>query len=207
MADRYQATCANRHLKAKKHYFVQKRRSKEPNSDWVFRAYLKKGLFKRKKRLSQLNAENGGLCWATPKLSPAPVQGCGLATAMMELCFDDEDIGSIDPTEDYYFKMKGLEKWQKMALLNCEHIVYTSCNPAPPTPVVGCSAYMTAAINTGHHMMFTFPTKQGEMNVLNVETEAKPLLKEDADNFRETNGYGWFFCRCKPDRKSECENM
>ena len=207
MADRYQATCKSSVLKAQKVYYVQKCKSKDKRYDWDFGAYLKKGLCGRKKGLSQLNGQSGGFCWATAKLSPAPVQGCGLATTMMEMCFNDEDIGSIDPTEDYNFKMKGLEKWQEMALLNCEHIIYTTCNPKPPTPFIGCAAYMTAAINTGHSMMFTFPTEQGEMDVLNVADEAKPQLKADAYTFGKNHGFGWYFCRCKPERITECENM
>ena len=207
MADRYQATCASQDLKKKKHYYVEKCKSSDPRYDIDFGAYMKKGFCGRKKGLSVLRAERGGFCWATPDLSPAPVQGCGIATAMMELCFEDEEVGSIDPTVDYYFKMKGLEKWQQLALLNCENIIYTTCNPAPPTPKVGCAAYMSAAINTEHTMMFTFPTENAEMSVLNVENEAKPKFKEDQDAFEKMHGNYWYFCRCKKERKTECENM
>ena len=207
MADRYQATCASQDLKNKKQYFVEKCKSTDSRYDFDFGAYIKKGFCGRKKGLSILRAERGGFCWATPDLSPPPVQGCGLATALMEICFEDKDVGSIDPLEDYNFKLKGLEKWQQMALLNCENIKYTSCNPAPPTPTVGCAAYMSAAINTGHKMMFTFPNENAEMSVLNIENEARPRFKEDADTFEEEHGNFWYFCRCKEDRKTECENM
>lgn len=207
MADRYQATCASKDLKSIKHYYVEKCKLEDSRFDWEFQAHLKKGLCRRKKGLSLLKGQSGGYCWATPELSPPPVQGCGIATAMMELCFKDDDIGSIDPSEDYNFKLNGLEEWQQLALLNCEKIIFTTCRPKSPTPKAGCAAYMSAAINTGFTMMFTFPTQEGEMSVLNIETEAKPQLKEDAETFGKTHGMGWYFCRCNADRKTECENM
>ena len=207
MPDRYQATCASKDLKKLKVYYVQKCKT-EDGYDWAFRAYLKKGtICGRKKFISELNAKDGGFCRATINLSPKAVQGCGLATKMMELCYSDIGIGSVDPTKDYNFKLKGLEKWRDMAILNCEHIVSTNCNPAEPTPKAGCAAYMTAALNTGHRMMFTFPTGKLGMDVINVESEGKPQLKQDADNFVLTHGNQWYFCRCKNDRIKECEAM
>ena len=211
MPDRYQSTCAKEYLKKNKVYYVERIKSKNPKMEWDFNAYVKKGLLGKKKIISVLNGENGGFCWATKDASPPGFRGCGLATKLMEVCFEDDQIGGIDPRKDYNFKLKGLEKWQDMAILNCGHIVYTSCNPAHPTPVAGCAAYMTAAINSGHEMMFTFPTNsptsKGEMNVLNVGREAKPLLREDADQFRSIHGFGWYFCRCKDDRIKECRAM
>ena len=211
MPDRYQKTCASEDLKKNKIYYVERTKSVNPKMDWDFNAYVKKAPFGKKDIFSVLNGESGGFCWATKDLSPPAVQGCGLATAMMGFCFEDDKIGGIDPRKDYNFKLKGLEKWQDMAILNYNHIVYTSCNPAHPTPVAGCAAYMTAALNTGHTMMFTYPTNsptsRGEMNVLNIATEAKPQLKEDADQFRDNNGAAWYFCRCKDDRVKECEAM
>ena len=207
MPDRYYETCASEELKKAKVYYVQKCKIEHNPFDWAFRAYLKKGICGRKKFLSELNAKDGGYCYATINLSPKPVQGCGLATKMMELCFSDTGVGSLDPAKDYNFKLKGLEKWRDMAILNCEHIVFTTCNPAKPTPTAGCAAYMTAAINTGHTIMFSFPTGKGEMDVMNVADEAKPQLKKDADTFVSNHGNQWSFCRCKDDRVNECNAM
>ena len=210
MQDRYYETCASEELKEQKVYYVQKCKVEHHTYDWVFRAYFKKGICGRKKFLSELNAIDGGLCVATINLSPKAVQGCGLATKMMELCYSDIGIGSLNPAKDYNFKLKGLEKWRDMAILNCEHIVFTNCNPAKPTPIAGCAAYMTAALNTGHRMMFTFPTgkdPKGEMDVINVEDEGKPQLKKNAESFVSDHGNQWYFCRCKDDRISECEAM
>lgn len=235
MPDRKLKTCKSAALKKKKQYFVQKCKSSNPNFEWEFKAFLKKGLCNRKTKLSTLHGGRvhhedrehpKGFCWATEELSPAPVQGCGLATAMMELCFNDADIGSIDPKKNSIFKteilrngvlVEYLRKWKEMAILNCEHIVYTSCNPQGGNPVIGCAAYMTAALNTGHKMMFTFPTGlqhptgRGYMDVLNVQYEAKKSLQgngeDGAKRFKDTYGYQWFFCRCKDERKEECMNM
>ena len=211
MPDRYQETCVSEELKRKKVYYVQKYKTKnDPGGyKWAFRAYLKKGkiIRGRKKFISELNAMDGGICQATANASPPEVQGCGLATKMMELCYSDDDVGSVDPTKDYNFKLRGLEGWKNMAILNCEHIIATSCNPKAPAPKAGCAAYMTAALNTGHRMLFTFPTVTGEMDVINIADEGKPQLKEDADTFLRTHGYQWYFCRCKDDRIQECEAM
>ena len=97
----------------------------------------------------------------------------------MEFCFTDEDVGTLST--------RAIEEIPYPNKIDsvCEHVIYLVCAPVkkpPPTPTQACSAYLTAAINTEHQIMFTSPrmfTSKAKMDVMNVK-------KMQNQSFRET---------------------
>jgi hypothetical protein len=167
-------------------------------NDWKFRAILKKGilgLFK-KKVLSTLNANIGGEC-NSMVTQPGSYQ-CGLATALMDFCFTDPDIGTYNPEKSIYFQNIKAKDYRDLAISNCGHMVYLKCSPAEnlPNKHAACSGYLTAASNTGHKMMFAYDKTPEKWNVLRIN-KAKIWLKENADTFIENYGERWFSASAK----------
>ena len=125
----------------------------------------------------------------------------------MEFCFTDEDVGTLSSRA-----IEEITYPNKIASV-CAHVIYLVCAPVkkpPPTPTQACSAYLTAAINTEHQIMFTSPrmfTSKAKMDVLNVKKDAKPEFGRNADTFIRTHGANWYFCRCKPEIMEECESL
>ena len=101
---------------------------------------------------------------------------------------------------------------RNLAIANCDHIVYLACDPKAPATYAACSAYMTAALNTGHTMMFTYGEntedgiRKGKWNVMAIDA-AKPKLRSNANTFIKEYGRAWFFCKCKSERVKQCEEM
>ena len=129
----------------------------------------------------------------------------------MQVCFEDEDVGGMDPKTNSNLLGQLLISRKILyakIVSNCEKIVYLQCTPEPPTPTGVCSAYLNAAINTGFEMIFTLRTKTTrDMDVMDIEKKAKPEFKSDADQFIKKHGKSWFFCRCKADRLKGCTSM
>ena len=205
LKDGSRKTCQNKQLKETGFYIVKKLKSKHSGYDWDFQAVMFEQCVEGSCVLSTLNAIKGGYCDTveTSKTS----EGCGLATQLMEFCFTDKDVGSVNPAKDIILKQKKFSKWRQMATQNCDNIVFLTCAPLKPTPKGACSAYLSAAINTEHSMMFTSENSKGMIDVLNVEHEAKPEFKNSPDGFLLSHGDGWHFCRCKPERLTECTEM
>ena len=148
--------------------------------------------------LSELNADSGGYC-NNVRTSDASQQ-CGLATTLMEFCFTDENVGSLSSQT-----IGNIEYPNKIAHL-CEHVIYLVCAPDRPyTPTVACSAYLSAAVNADHKVMFTSVNNKGGMNVMNVEKVAKPEFRRNPDSFISKHGASWYFCRCKSETNERCE--
>ena len=203
---RYAKTCKNDDLVNKRSFVIKKSKSELMGFDWDFKAFLQKGTSGDDfQLLGELNAEDGGYCNQVE--TSGEFRKCGIATTLMEFCFTDDDVGGIDLEEYTKFEMQTLEKWRKMATNNCEHIVFLECLPTKPTPFEACSAYLTAAINKGHIMMFTHPNEEQEMDVMNVATYAKQELKKGANDFIKEHGTRWYFCKCKPGRIEQCKAM
>ena len=178
-----------------------------PIFDWKFEAILKKGsCCKRDELLSTLTAKIGGACNSIVTL-PGSYK-CGLATALMEFCFTDSDIGTYNPKKSTYFQSINAGDYRELAISNCDHMVYLQCSPIGrrPNKHAACSGYLTAASNTGHKMMFAYDKTPEKWNVLRIN-KAKIWLKENADTFIENYGERWFFCKCKSDRITQCTNM
>ena len=200
LKNRYTGTCLNEKLKAEKSFTVNMVVD-NTGYDWKFTAVLGKDT------LSELYAEVGGICnlVETEKHS----EGCGLATELMEYCFTEDKVRGVNMKnnagETEIFEKH--EKRRKMAIKNCEHIVYLKCSPTPPTTEISCSGYLTAAINTEHTMMFVHDVKDDRimyvMNVANIQ----PEFKKNADGWIQTYGRDWLFCQCKTERMSECQEM
>ena len=206
LKEQYQNNCKDEKLRTKKEFYVEKCASKRSGYDWDFKAFLYKGSCGDERHiLSELNAERGGQCNLVE--TSVAYGGCGLATSLMEICFTDVDVGGVDPETDAIFEYNKLEKWREMANKYCEHIVYLECDPIEPTPTGACSAYLRAAINTKHLMMFTYPNLNGLMDVMNVADVARALFKSNPDLFLQAHGAEWYFCKCKKESLFECHNM
>ena len=183
------------------------------NIEWRFQAILKKGsCCKDDEVLSTLDGNIGGVC-NSMETHPGSYK-CGLATALMEFCFTDLDIGTYNPA-DSTFKIMMQESifikakyYRDLALSNCDHMVYLKCSPTGTLPKkhAACSGYLTAALNTGHTMMFTYDKGPEKWDVPKITT-AKIMLKQNSDTFIEDYGEIWLFCKCKSDRITQCENM
>ena len=126
----------------------------------------------------------------------------------MESCFTDPDVGTADLNKDVRFKEEAAQLYRKLATENCDHIAFLVCKPVPPATYAACSAYMTAAMNTAHTMIFTRKLYMGLPNwdVLKI-SDAKLKIKSNADDFIEEYGSHWYFCQCKSERIKQCEQM
>ena len=207
LRQQYQTKCQNEELKTKKDFFVEKSESKKKDYDWDFKVFLDKdgcGI------LSELNANTPGRCNKVETFAGS--EGCGLATTLMEICFEDENVGGVDPENDPFFVYSfpdfsvGENLWRQMANENREHIVYLQCRPRAPISPVACSAYLTAAINTEHAMMFTFSTMSRPVVVIDVKG-AQSELRENAYKFMRDFGDQWLFCKCKKENMDKCHDM
>ena len=101
-------TCENDKLKLKKSYKVDRIEVEKSPPKYRFRATLDE------EEISSLNGEKGGICdlVSTEKRS----RGCGLATTLMEHCFTDENVGSLDIQKTRTSKespLKNGEIWQR----------------------------------------------------------------------------------------------
>ena len=186
--------CKNEKLKAKKSFTVDRVKTEEDDVfDWDFTAVLDNDV------IAILSAKNGGICdWV---LTDVDSRGCGLATTLMEYCFTDDNVGGIDVQKRNDFQKEYLKNWRNMAIEYCEHIVFLKCLADPVLDA--CSGYMTAAINTGHTLLFSIKKipQQGRpvyfhMSLFNV-AETQPEFKKDAQSWIATNGEIWYFCKCK----------
>ena len=199
--ERYRDSCTNEKLVEKGEFIVKKVRSTGTDPpdytkyDWEFQAILENT------GLSTLKAKVEGVCSQVDTL-PGSLQ-CGLATSLMQFCFWDADIGTVNPATHYLMERPRAETYRNHAIENCDHIIFLICAPVK-LPYAACSGYLTAAINTGHTMMFTF--YYGDWNALTTSS-AKLKFKSNADNFITGYGDTWFFCKCKPNRVTECEGM
>ena len=120
----------------------------------------------------------------------------------MEFCFTDKDVGSLSN------QVIGDIPYPNHIANLCEHVIYLVCAPKrPKTPTAACSAYLSAAVNTKHQIMFTSKNNKDGMDVMNVENDAKPEFKRNADTFITNHGASWYFCRCKPEILAECESL
>ena len=84
-------------------------------------------------------------------------------------------------------------------------MVFISCQASP---LVACSGYLTAALDTDHTMMFTnyVDHKDNKWDVLKVTT-AKLMIRSNAKDFINDYGAHWILCKCKTERVKECEAM
>ena len=53
-------------------------------------------------------------------------------------------------------------------------------------------------------MMFSYGSLV--FHVMNVEN-SKPEFKKDPEKWIQNHGDYWYFCKCKPERKTDCEAM
>ena len=202
LEERYSRTCSNDRLKQEMSFVVNriKYKSIDPDSDtdWEFTATLEG------EKLSELQARNGGQCDTV--LTSEGSEGCGLATTLMSYCFDDDKVGGLDPQKDEIFKQSSLKRWRDMAKKNCEHLVHVGCLPLGATKKISCSAYLTAALNTRHTMMFSHQPAKMSMAVMEVG-KVQPEFKKNADDWIKKNGHSWYFCRCNEEKLADCESM
>ena len=102
------------------------------------------------------------------------------------------------------------KKVRNLVTANCDHVIFIICSPrnteTEKVPFEACSGYLTAALNTGHTMMFTFTMFQDAWEVIKTNA-AKDMLKINPIGLIEQYGEHWFFCKSKPDRVAQCEGI
>ena len=201
LKDRYLSTCKNKNLKQERKFTVNRKKSKSGKFGWEFTAHLGRS------ELSWLGAgdEKGNTGVCNDVKTEDHSLGCGMATTLMEICFTDYMVGSLDLENDKNFKKPSLLQWRQMAKENCQHVVYLVCATIT-VPDISCSAYFTAAINTMHTMMFSYDYETETMYLWNV-ANTQPKFKKDAARWNSHYGKEWYFCQCKKERISECQNM
>ena len=92
--------------------------------------------------------------------------------------------------------------------MNCEKLIYLQCEPDHPHPYGICVAYLNAAITRNYDMLFSFPSEsETGMDIMELESEAKATFERDSGRFVEKHGNGWFFCRCKTEKRKKCLAM
>ena len=154
--------------------------------------------------LSELKADHGACNKVETKEGS---ENCGLATALMTACFEDEDVTGDGGLElDIWFEADPRHRQQ--AKDNCEKVVLVECKPTPPTTKDACRAYLNAAIKAGYLMMFMAKeeTEAQIMNVMKV-TVARRDFRPDANAFIDLYGFSWRFCKCKSNRIRQCLRM
>lgn len=200
--DRYKESCQNKALVAKGAFTMRKSKPQGTSEQWTFESILTRD---ENEILSTLWAKEGGVCndVRTEKGS----WSCGLATALLGICFTDPDIGTFIPSKsvDSDFGRPIEKKYQEAMEKNCERISYLECAPFNSATYASCSGYLTAALNALNSMMFTFHEIKN-WNVLSI-ANAKVRMKSDPTQFIADFGPEWFFCKCKADRDKECESM
>ena len=202
--DRYKESCQNQALVAIGAFTMRKSKPPSTSGQWTFQSILTRD--DRSEILSTLKAKEGGVCNDVRTFEGSWY--CGLATALLQICFTDPDIGTFIPSQSrqsefgrpiYDKKIQGLMED------NCERIVYLECAPFNGATHANCNGYLTAALNTLNSILFTFHEVR-RWNILNI-ADAKLRMKSDPTQFVSEFGPEWFFCNCKADRAKECESM
>ena len=128
---------------------------------------------------------------------------CGLATALFQVCFQDEDVtkdGGLNPSKNPDFNAHPEE--QQRATSRCAIIVFVACIPDRKTPKKVCSAYLNAASKAGYGSIFTsIPIKEGKMDDMTLDDAIKDFGKteDSANDFIRIHGWYWYFCKEKPE--------
>ena len=135
----------------------------------------------------------------------------------MKFCFVDPDIGSVDPAKpapknkddekslaNKILNTSHAKNVRNLAIENCEHTIFLMCAPDTGISYSACSGYLNAGLSTGHTMLFT--GYNGNWDVTKTST-AINMLKSKPKIFITEYGDDWLFCKCKPDRLSQCEGM
>ena len=183
-------------------FVVKKVKSENKKYDWNFEAVFEDTV------LARLEAKLGGICNEIESFEGS--RRCGLATSLMKFCFKDPNIGTFDPgavnveRNPAIVLLQKSEKVRNLAIANCDHMIYLICAPADIMLYTACSGYLTAALTTGHTMMFTI--NYGNWGVTKVST-AKDMLKNSPRGFITRYGDTWLFCKCKPNRVTQCEGL
>ena len=109
--DRFRDSCENKQLVSKGAFTVKKFKvptedqmeGSEDEEKWVFQACLSTGSLCNKVEgiLSRLVGELDGECNDVKTFDGS--EHCGLATALMEFCFTDPDIGTVNLHTNYHW--------------------------------------------------------------------------------------------------------
>lgn len=200
--------CTNE--KAKKDGYFIGRGGKPRVSDFKFR-FEAKLEWDKYETLSSLNA-NKGECddLSTRKDS----QKCGIGKSLMELCLKDEDVtedGGINPLTYNDDKSINYSIWEDEEFTNaahklCKTLIVITCLPVPPTTIYSCKAYIEAAKKQKYQMMFTDEYDDYGYHVLKTE-DAETQFNLSPDNFIQSKGRYWFFCKCKRGSTADCLNL
>ena len=191
------ATCENSDILGMRRpsFYIEK----PGNTEWIALLDLKS---KPKTPLAKLDAAQG-VCDSLETFLGN--RRCGMGRAMMELCLTDKYViidGGFDPLDDDFEDKELKEPAKKF----CETIVVINCATKDDTDPIVCKMYMEAAIASGYHMIFVDGLEEGEVGSFRRYTieSAKSLFISNPVGFLEEKGMGWFFCKCKPNKRRDC---
>ena len=146
-------------------------------------------------------------------------QGCGIGRALMILCLGHDDItedGGMDPStfRDFrHFGLFGQAVWGDIGFSTsarelCKTLVAIICEPVSPTTKYACKAYIEAAKIKGYQMMFVDKVSvaylPGEHYQVLKTKDAEREFNRNPDNFVESKGGEWFFCKCARGTTKDC---
>ena len=213
---KYSINCSNNDLRQQKYFFVRKILT-FPLDDPDFRGQIKFEAalaINNAPPLAFLLAREGGVCLYVVTY-PWSLR-CGLATELMKLCFDDEDVGGVDLSSTSFVNEHPTfnNMLRVMASYYCEHIVFVNCNPfeipseiAPPTPTDACYGFLNAAKLTSHLLLYSYPSCYGSFGGILPVITAMSEFKRSPERFVHKYGEYWFFCECKTERLPHCTNI
>ena len=144
--------------------------------------------------MGYLNGDPGKCNWVK---TMSGFKRCGLATQLMAICFQDDDVrGGRDEETTDTFALDYNKDQQKWVNDNCAAIIYLQCYPAgKPIPWGACTAYLDGATIAGYNKLFTSkgrtPVRRWSLRV------AKNEFGEDPEAFIHKYGWEWFFCKQK----------
>jgi hypothetical protein len=195
--------CENKAIIYQKYFFVNRITPPRPSTwhDITFVAKLKDTDLTN---MATLEASSKGYCnWVSTILR---YRMCGLSKALMKVCFTDDKI-----TANGGFKLLTDNKWKdnnKKIKVNevCKTMIFLQCKPDDTDDQGTCIGYIKSAFESKFDMLFT--EKKDEENYKAIKLEdAIVEFAIGPQAFITKYGDTWFFCDCKPSKKSECHAL
>jgi hypothetical protein len=127
------------------------------------------------------------------------------------LCLVDKDViadGGLNPFTYNDNLIKAYTIWEdtkfrKRARELCKSIVEIACVTYSGTPNYACKSYIEAAKASKYEMMFVDRHPDNEYDVFKT-IEAESQFNKGPDDFIDTYGQEWFFCKCKQGSTQDC---
>ena len=132
----------------------------------------------------------------------------------MLLCMEDEDVtrdGGLNPLtynelKEFDYALWEDEEFRVRSRQLCLSIIAITCEPAHRITKYVCKAYIEAAKIAGYQMMFIDMNPDFSYKVLKTKNAESQFIK-DPQNFLNSYGHEWFFCKCKRGSTQDCYKL